>query len=276
MEFAKVACLVCVRRILSAGVPSSILKSRSPISRYLSTVSQPERSDVEFQTTVADKRKSVLDPLQHPDYFRVHELFTVQDLFEARVHLGHKEGSLDDRMKPFVFGSRLSHLVFDLDLTAHHLRRALNFTAHVAFNGGVVLFVYRGAHSSLAVERAARECGEFAHTRFWRGGTFTNSERQFGTVTRLPDLCVFFSTLNTILSQHNGVLEAAKMAIPSVGIVDTNCNPNLVTYPVPGNDDTPCAIALYCKLFTEAIRRGKEERARVLQLAGAELPSDVS
>ncbi|KAJ8891937.1 hypothetical protein PR048_004496 [Dryococelus australis] len=207
-----------------------------------------------------------MDPLKHLDYFRIHDLFTVQDLFEARVHLGHKEGSLDERMKPFIFGSRLGHLVFDLDITAYHLRQALNFTAHIAFNGGIVLFVHRGAQNSLLVERVAKECGEFAHTRFWRGGIFTNSERQFGTVTRLPDLCIFFNTLNSILSQHTAVLEAAKMLIPSVGIVDTNCNPNLITYPVPGNDDTPCAIALYCKLFKEAIRRGKEERTRVLQL----------
>jgi small subunit ribosomal protein S2 len=82
----------------------------------------------------------------------------------------------------------------------------------------------------------------------------------FGAVTRLPDLCIFLNTLTTILTQHTAVRDCAKMCIPTVGIVDTNCNPNLVTYPVPGNDDTPCAVELYCKLFKEAIKRGKEYR----------------
>jgi len=56
------------------------------------------------------------------------------------------------------------------------------------------------------------------------------------------------------------VKDAAKMLIPTVGIVDSNCNPNLITYPVPGNDDTLCAVELYCKLFKEAILRGKNKR----------------
>ncbi|KAJ9586318.1 hypothetical protein L9F63_020026 [Diploptera punctata] len=65
---------------------------------------------------------------------------------------------------------------------------------------------------------------------------------------------------------HNiGVTESAKMCIPTIGIVDTNCNPNLVTYPVPGNDDSPVSIELYCKLFREAIRRGKEYQKKMME-----------
>jgi len=201
-----------------------------------------------------------LDPLRHPDFFKVHELFTVRDLFNARVHLGHREGSLDEGMKPFIFGSRLGYLIYDLDVTAYHLRQALNFTAHIAAKDGIILFIGRGAQNAHLIERTARECEEFAHTRYWRGGLFTNAQMQYGAVTRLPDLCIFLNTLNTVLTQHTAVTECAKMCIPSVGIVDTNCNPNLVTYPVPGNDDTPCSIELYCKLFKEAILRGKKHR----------------
>lgn len=210
----------------------------------------------------SDAKVNVLD---YPDYFKVHNLFTVKDLFDARVHYGHKEGSLDERMLPYIYGSRLGHLIFDLDKTAEYLRRALNVTAHIAYRDGVILFFMKHAQHSHMVEKAALECGEFAHTRVWRGGIFTNATKQFGAVTRLPDLCIFFSTLNNILVEHTAVRDAAKMAIATVGIVDTNCNPNMITYPVPGNDDSPASIALYCKLFTEAIRRGKEKRKEHLE-----------
>lgn len=198
--------------------------------------------------------------LTHPDYFQVHNLFTVKDLFDARVHYGHKEGSLDERMLPYIYGSRLSHIIFDLDKTAEYLRKALNIAAHVAYRDGIILFFLRGAQNSYIVQKMAMECGEFAHTRFWRGGVFTNADTQFGAVTRLPDLCIFFNTLNNVLIQHTAVRDSAKMAIATIGIVDSNCNPNLITYPVPGNDDTPSAINLYCKLFKMAILRGKEKR----------------
>lgn len=181
-------------------------------------------------------------------------------MFDARVHYGHKEGSFDNRMLPYVYGSRLGHVIFDLDKTAEYLRLALNVTAHIAYRGGIILFFLRGAQNAHIVEKTALECGEYAYTRRWRGGVFTNADTQFGAVTRLPDLCVFFSTLNDVLMQHYAVRDAAKMSIASVGIVDSNCNPNLVTYPVPGNDDSPASIELYCKLFKSAVLRGKEKR----------------
>ncbi|XP_055387738.1 28S ribosomal protein S2, mitochondrial [Condylostylus longicornis] len=202
--------------------------------------------------------------LKHPDYFEVHNLFTVKDLFDSRVHYGHKEGSLNERMLPYVYGSRLGHIVFDLDKTAKLLREALNFAAHIAFRDGVIVFFNRNALNSHIVEKKAMEAGEFSHTRFWRGGIFTNANVQFGAVTRLPDLCIFFNTQNNILSQHTAIRDAAKMGIPTIGIVDSNCNPNLITYPVPGNDDSPAAIMTYCNLFKEAILRGKRKRVEML------------
>lgn len=204
-------------------------------------------------------------PLNHLDYFQVHNLFTVKDLFDARVHFGHKEGSLNEFMTPYIYGSRQGHLIFDLDVTAEHLRKALNFTAHIAYRGGIICFFNRNALNAHLVEKTALECGEYAHTRFWRGGIFTNANHQFGAVTRLPDLCIFLNTQNNILNQHTAVRDSAKMLIPTIGIVDSNCNPNLITYPVPGNDDTPVAVELYCKLFKAAITRGKEARMKFLQ-----------
>ncbi|KAK8375982.1 hypothetical protein O3P69_008601 [Scylla paramamosain] len=204
--------------------------------------------------------------LKHPDYFKVAELFTVEDLFNARVHLGHTEGSLDEHMSQFVFGSRLGHLIIDLDQTAVLLRDALNFIAHIAFRGGIILFIGRTPQHQLLIEDTAKECGEYAHTRFWQGGVLTNSTVQFGCVTRLPDLIIALHTMNNVISQHTAIRDAAKMLIPTVAVVDTNCNPNLVTYPIPGNDDSAASVHLYCKLFKAAILRGKEKRKELLKL----------
>lgn len=194
----------------------------------------------------------------HADYFNVHDLFTVTDLFNARVHYGHKEGTLDDRMKPYVFGKRMGHVIFDLDKTAIHLRKALNFAAHTAYRDGVILFVARHPQCTNLIEDTAKECGEFVHARPWRAGLFTNSVMQFQEVTRLPDLCIFVNTLNDVLLPHLGITESAKMLIPTIGVVDSNCNPSLITYAVPGNDDSQSSIELYCRVFKQAILRGKQ------------------
>ncbi|CAF4855897.1 28S ribosomal protein S2, mitochondrial [Pieris napi] len=240
-----------------------IFKNVAIIPRYNSTAAKP----LEHSDNNAEILKTKSSPLDHPDYFQVHSLFNVKDLFDARVHFGHKEGSLNELMAPYLYGSRQGHLIFDLDVTAEHLRRALNFTAHIAYRGGIICFFNRNALNAHIVEKTALECGEYAHTRFWKGGIFTNANHQFGAITRLPDLCIFLNTQNNILNQHTAVRDCAKMLIPSIGIVDTNCNPNLITYPVPGNDDTPVAVELYCKLFKGAIQRGKEARLKFLQEA---------
>lgn len=72
------------------------------------------------------------------------------------------------------------------------------------------------------------------------------------------------NTQNTINTQHTAVRDAAKMNIPSIGIVDTNCDPDLITYVVPGNDDSPMSIEFYCKIFKDAIMRGKSKRQQFL------------
>nr|XP_027235692.1 28S ribosomal protein S2, mitochondrial-like isoform X3 [Penaeus vannamei] len=258
------ACSRRLSRYLSSGLLRGIQRCQ------LSSLSRPALSQQQLMEKENDSgsgrcsRRTNEAILKYPDYFKVASLFTVEDLFKARVHLGHKEGSLDPCMHPFIFGSRLGHLIIDLDQTSQHLREALNFTAHIAYRGGIILFVCRNPQFQHLVENTAKDCGEYAHTRFWQGGILTNSTIQFGCETRLPDLVIFINTLNNVLTQHTAVRDAAKMLIPTVGIVDTNCNPNLITYPVPGNDDTPSAVKLYCDLFKNAILRGKEKRKEEL------------
>ncbi|XP_033094489.1 28S ribosomal protein S2, mitochondrial isoform X1 [Trachypithecus francoisi] len=207
--------------------------------------------------------KILNEPLKHSDFFNVKELFSVRSLFDARVHLGHKAGCRHRFMEPYIFGSRLDQDIIDLEQTATHLQLALNFTAHVAYRKGIILFISRNRQFSYLIENTARHCGEYAHTRYFKGGLLTNAPLLFGPTVRLPDLIIFLHTLNNIFEPHVAVRDAAKMNIPTVGIVDTNCNPCLITYPVPGNDDSPPAVHLYCRLFQTAITRAKEKRRQV-------------
>lgn len=179
-------------------------------------------------------------------------------------------------MEPYLYGCRLEQDIIDLEQTVEHLQLALNFTAHVAYRGGIILFISRRRQFGHLVECTARECGEYAHTRYWQGGLFTNADTQYSPGVRLPDLIIFLSTLNNVFQQHIGIRDAAKMNIPTVGVVDTNCNPSLLTYPVPGNDDTPAAMELYCRLFKMTISRAKDRRRQMELLHGLGAPPTLS
>lgn len=219
-----------------------------------------------LNTGSSDDRNEIINPLKNHDFFGVRNSFTLEDLFNARVHLGHKQGLRNPHMVPYIFGNRLGVDIIDLEQTVPMLQDALNFLAHIAFRQGVILFLSRHRQMTSLIESTARECGEYAHCRRWRGGTFTNMTVQFGAVTRLPDVCVFVTTHNTIFEQHIAVVEATKMNVPTIGVVDTSCDPRLISYPVPGNDDTPSAIELYCHLFKQSILKGKEKYEEIAKL----------
>uniref|UniRef100_A0A8C9FZI7 Small ribosomal subunit protein uS2m n=1 Tax=Pavo cristatus TaxID=9049 RepID=A0A8C9FZI7_PAVCR len=243
---------MAVPRILRAGErvgPCRAARSRARPARPAALQRPPHPED-----------KLLTEPLRHPDFFNVKELFSLKDLFDARVHLGHKKGCRHQFMEPYIFGCRLDQDIIDLDQTMQHLQLALNFTAHIAYRKGIILFVSRNRQFCHLVETTARECGEYAHTRYWQGGLLTNAHIQFGPGIRLPDLLIFLSSLNNVFEPHVAIRDAAKMNIPTVGVVDTNCNPCLITYPIPGNDDSPTAMELYCKLFKMTIIRAKNKR----------------
>jgi hypothetical protein len=99
--------------------------------------STPNKGKVSFQ----EAQDLYASSLENDDFFDVRKLVTVQQLFDNRVHLGHKVGSLNPYMRPYLYGERLGVCIFDLDQTVKHLQDALNFAAHIAFRSGVILFV---------------------------------------------------------------------------------------------------------------------------------------
>lgn len=112
-------------------------------------------------------------------------------------------------------------------------------------------------------ERLAREVGEYAHTQDFKSSAFRNSTMFYGTTTRLPDLLIFFSTMDNVFRDHRAVVDANALLIPTVGIVDTASDPTFLTFPVPGNDDTPCAIEFYSRVFKRAVQAGKAYADRI-------------
>jgi len=257
-------------RLAFKGHPTFVQpKHTRPLSQHATPPStSPEASASAAATLPAADLDAVVDgtateaaALKARDFFGVHKLFTVKDLFDARVHLGHKHAEL--QMRPFIYGTRFDVNIIDLNETALLLRQALNFLAHIAYRGGIILFVARQPQMVHMVERAAIECGEYAHCRVWVEDIFTAPKETFGgSEIRLPDTIVLLHTkTGTKYDDHVIIKNAAMMGVPTVGVVDTDCNPNIITYPIPGNDDTLEATQLYLHLFKQAILLGKKKRA---------------
>jgi small subunit ribosomal protein S2 len=200
--------------------------------------------------------------LKYQDYFGVHNLFTVKDLFDARVHLGHKHTALDNRMNQFVYGTRFGQSILDLDQTTLHMRQALNFLAHIVYRNGIVLFICRQPQLIHMVDKTAQECGEYSYTRNWRTEIFCAPQLMFNQEIRLPDLVIMVHCKdNHQYNDHRAIYDAAKVGIPTIGIVDSDCNPNLITFPIPGNDDSLSSSSLYLDLFKKTILAAKQQRA---------------
>lgn len=201
---------------------------------------------------------------------------TVQDLMQAGVHLGHRTKLWDPKMAPYVMCSRNGMHIIDLDKTAVMLRRALVATAQMAEHDCTFLWLGpQDVQKRKIVERQAKKAGAFTiQGARWIGGTLTNpikSNQAARFDYRVPD-CVF--VVDT--QRHLPALKEARLCgIPTVGIVDSDCDPSMVTYPIPGNDDGAHAIYLYCSLMRIAILDGRR-RGLMLNRPSLVTPVDTS
>jgi small subunit ribosomal protein S2 len=233
--------------------------------------------------------------------------FTMRQLLEAGVHFGHQKHRWNPRMGRYIFGARNGVHILDLQQTVPLLRNAMQAVRDIAANGGRVLFVGTKRQASEAVAQAARISGQYYVNHRWLGGMMTNwrtisnsikrlkvvdeqllssessgltkkellqltrerdkLERALGGIKEmggLPDIIVCIDTNKEELA----ILEAVKLGIPVVGVIDSNSNPAGVTYPIPGNDDALRAITLYCDLVARSVLDGIREE---MTLAGEDL-----
>lgn len=220
--------------------------------------------------------------------------FSMRQLLEAGVHYGHQTQRWNPRMGEFIYGERNGIHILDLTQTVPMLDAALQAVRDTVAKGGRVLFVGTKRQAAKQIAEAAEKCAQYYMNHRWLGGTLTNWKTVSQSISRLkqidevmangaegltkkerlgmereqikleaslggirhmgglPDL-LFVIDVN---KEDLAILEAKKLGIPVVAIVDTNCSPKGVDYIIPGNDDAARAIALYCDLVSRAALDG--------------------
>jgi small subunit ribosomal protein S2 len=217
----------------------------------------------------------------------------MRQLLEAGVHYGHVTRKWNPKMAPYIFGSRNGIHIIDLEQTVPMIEVALRAIRDITANHGRVLFVGTKIQVTDKIKDAAQRCGQYYVNHRWLGGMMTNwktvsvsikrlkaLEEQIATpvgLTKkeilklqrehdkldlvlggiremggLPDLVVVIDTIREAIA----VKEAMNLGIPVVAVVDSNSDPDGITYPIPGNDDATKAIEMYCNLFTGAVLEG--------------------
>lgn len=221
--------------------------------------------------------------------------FNMRQLLEAGVHFGHQAHRWNPKMKGFIFGERSGIHILDLSQSVPLLHQALVQVREVSSKGGRILFVGTKRQAAEAVAEAAGRCAQYFMNDRWLGGTLTNWETVSKSIRRLKELDQILQhgestglTKKELLKLNReqeklqrvlggirnmaglpnlmfvidtnkeaiAVKEARKLGIPVVAIVDTNCDPDEVDYPIPGNDDAARAIQLYCNLIADAVLDG--------------------
>ncbi len=220
--------------------------------------------------------------------------FSMRQLLEAGVHFGHQTARWNPRMAEFIYGDRNGIHIIDLTQTVPMLDQALKVVRDTVAKGGRILFVGTKRQAQKPVAEAAEKSAQFYMNHRWLGGTLTNWKTVQNSIARLkqideilaqgaegltkkerlnmereqqklqaslggirdmgglPDL-LFVIDVN---KEDLAILEAQKLGIPVVAVVDTNCSPKGVDYIIPGNDDAARAIALYCDLVSRAALDG--------------------
>jgi small subunit ribosomal protein S2 len=230
---------------------------------------------------------------------------TMKNLLEAGVHFGHQTSRWNPKMKPYIFGARNGIYIIDLQQTVRLFRDAYNFVRDLTAQGGQMLFVGTKKQAQDAIREEAERCGAFYVNTRWLGGMLTNFQTIKQSIERLKKLDEMLEDplvsdaltkkelqglrheREKLLSSLGGikglrklpdalfvidpkkeeiaVREANKLSIPVVAVVDTNCDPDLIDYKIPGNDDAIRAIRLFCAAVAEAVIEGRnlyEERQR--------------
>ena len=220
---------------------------------------------------------------------------SIREMLEAGSHFGHQTQRWNPKMKQYIFGARNGIYIIDLQQTHALFERAYDFLTDLTSRGEKVLFVGTKKQAQEVVEEQARRAGQYFVTQRWLGGMLTNFktikgaleryraiekmaedgtygkllkkeilhldrekaklEKNLGGVkdmTRLPAALFIIDPGK----EHIAVAEAAKLGIPVIAVVDTNCNPNLVTFPIPGNDDAIRSIRLFATAAAEACVEG--------------------
>ena len=233
--------------------------------------------------------------------------FTIKELLDSAVHYGHSVRRWNPKMSKYIYGTHQKSHIIDLQKTAPLLNSALDRVKNLVANNGRILFVGTKRQASPIIKEMAEACGQYYVNHRWLGGMLTNwktisqsiqtlndlnkqiekaegfTKKEILNLTRkrdkleltlggiskmggLPDMIFVLDTIKESLA----VEEANKLNIPIVAVVDTNSNPDLIDFPIPGNDDATKAIRLYCDLMCESVLEGIKESVSLAQLKTGE------
>jgi small subunit ribosomal protein S2 len=236
---------------------------------------------------------------------------SMKALLEAGVHFGHQTRRWNPKMARYIFGSRSNIHIIDLQKTAKELKKAYKFIRDLAAQGRPILFVGTKKQAQEAIVAEAQRCSAYYVSERWLGGTLTNFEtikRSIGRLTELEKMKADglfrvmskkevarlekerFRLSKTLIGikgmtqmpgclfvidpvqENTAILEARRMEVPVVAVCDTNCDPDLIDYPVPGNDDAIRSVKLFCTLMADAILEGKAEADKAAAPAPSAAP----
>ncbi|MGI7154686.1 30S ribosomal protein S2 [Campylobacter coli] len=236
-------------------------------------------------------------------------MVSMRDLLECGVHFGHQTRRWNPKMKKFIFGERKGIYVIDLQKTLRYFRYTYNIVRDAAAEGKTILFVGTKKQAGGAIKEYAEKCGMPYVNHRWLGGMMTNfgtirqSIRKLEVIEKMEEdgsiklltkkealiltrkkekLLAYLGGIRYMKTQPDmifvidtvkekiAVQEANRLRIPVVAPLDTNCDPDLVTYPIPGNDDAIRSVQLFCQEMAEAINEGKALREQ----DGEALPSE--
>ena len=225
-------------------------------------------------------------------------VITMKELLEAGVHFGHQTRRWNPKMKEYIFGERNGIHIIDLQKTLKLFKEASQFVAEMAAAGKIILFVGTKRQAQEAVGEEAKRCSMYYINQRWLGGVLTNHVTIQKSILRLKDLeqmtqdgryellpkkeVIKLERERKHLDQNLAgikdmpglpdallvidsykeeiaVQEARRLGIPVVAVVDTNCNPDVITYPIPGNDDALRAIRLFTSKIADAVLEGRQK-----------------
>ena len=185
----------------------------------------------------------------------------MKQLLEAGVHFGHQTRRWDPRMAEYIFQARNGIHIIDLQKASKKIDEAYEFIKEQVEEGKTVLFVGTKKQAQECMKEAAIKSGMFYVDQRWLGGMLTNFDTIQKRIQRLKDLETMEQdgTFDVLPKKERiAILEAKKLGIPTVGIVDTNCNPEDLDYPIPGNDDAIRAVKLIADVMANAVIEGKQ------------------
>ena len=224
-------------------------------------------------------------------------IIPMKSLLEAGVHFGHQTKRWDPRMAPYIYTARNGIYILDLQKTSKKVQEAYNLTKKVVAKGGYVLFVGTKKQIQETIKQEAENCGMFYINSRWLGGTLTNFStiktriarlvelekmEQDGTFEVLPkkEVIKLRKEMETLTTNLGGIKEmdklpslifladskkeyictkeARKLGIPTIGLIDSNCNPDDVDYVIPGNDDAVKSVSLIAGTIANAVVEAKE------------------